>query len=98
VSECFGLHFKIDLGIDMGRIERNVTQPGADRVNVYAGTQEVHRCGVANRVGANLFGAQGRDLVACLEHVAFHEGMDAKPCDPFSPMLDCTLFFPKFSD
>tara|TARA_R110000868_G_scaffold333405_2_gene594232 strand:+ start:14631 stop:14756 length:126 start_codon:yes stop_codon:yes gene_type:complete len=34
--QSFGFHFKIDLGVDVRRIDADVAQPGTDCVDVYA--------------------------------------------------------------
>ena len=60
LSECLGLHFKIDLCIDMGGIERNMSQPSTDRIDVDTGAQQMYRGGVANGVWTDLLGRQGR--------------------------------------
>jgi hypothetical protein len=36
---CFSL--KINFGVDVGRVDRNVTQPGADGVDIDSGAKEV---------------------------------------------------------
>jgi hypothetical protein len=35
----FGLHFQIDLGIDVRGVERDVAEPCADRIDVNPGTE-----------------------------------------------------------
>ena len=34
--ERLGLHFKVDLSIDVGRVQGDVPKPGADRIDVDA--------------------------------------------------------------
>ena len=37
-AQCLGLHLEIDLRVDVGRVDRDVAKPGANRVDVDAGT------------------------------------------------------------
>ena len=46
----------------MGGIDRGMPEPGPDRVDIYTGTQEKDGCGMANRVRADAFALQRRDL------------------------------------
>ena len=39
----FGFHFEIHFGVNIGRRQRNVPEPGPNRIDVHAGTQEVGR-------------------------------------------------------
>ena len=41
--QSLSLHLQVDLGIDVGRVQRNMAEPGANRVNVHAGAEQV-RC------------------------------------------------------
>lgn len=38
MSQGFGLHFEINLGIHMGRVQRHVSQPPANGIDVDART------------------------------------------------------------
>ena len=41
-----GLHLDIDLGVDVGGIEAGMTEPGADRVEIDAGLEQMAGAGV----------------------------------------------------
>ena len=45
-----GLHLEIDLGIDVRGVEAGVAEPGADRIEIDAGLQEVTGACVTDRV------------------------------------------------
>ena len=40
---CLGFHLKIGFSVDVGGINRDVAQPGADGVDIYSGLQKM--CG-----------------------------------------------------
>ena len=54
----FRFHLEIDFRIDVGGGERDMSQPGANRVDVDAGPQEMRGRGVPNRVRADAFGGE----------------------------------------
>lgn len=60
VGEGLGFQFQIDLGIDVGRVERDVPQPGADRVDVHSSPEEVNCRGVTDRVCPHFLLGEGR--------------------------------------
>ncbi len=41
--QCLGLHLQVDLGVAIGGLKGDVPEPGADRIDVNAGTEEVYR-------------------------------------------------------
>lgn len=49
------LHFQINLGVDVRGVQRHMAEPGADHVDIDAGTQEVDGCRVTNRMGLTRF-------------------------------------------
>ncbi len=61
LAECdgVGLQRQVDLGIDVGRADRDVSEPGADSVDVHAGEDQVAAvvcritCGVIVRSGSS---------------------------------------------
>jgi hypothetical protein len=44
VTACqrLGLHLKIDFGVDVGRIQGDMTEPRPDRVDIDPGAQETY--------------------------------------------------------
>ena len=38
-GEGFGLHFEVDFSIDVGSVERDVSEPASDGVDIDAGTR-----------------------------------------------------------
>lgn len=40
MDQRFGLHFEIGFGVDVGGINRDVVQPGADGIDIYSDTQK----------------------------------------------------------
>jgi hypothetical protein len=51
--EGSGLHFQINLCVNQGCIQRNMTQPAAYGVDIYAGAQQMCGSGVPEGVRAN---------------------------------------------
>ena len=45
-----GLHPQIGLGMDVGRVEADISEPGADRIQIDAGLKEVVGAVVTDRV------------------------------------------------
>ena len=54
-GQSLGFHLQVDFCIDVGGVERNMPEPGPNRVDVHAGTEKVGGGRVANRVRANPF-------------------------------------------
>ena len=46
--QCLSLHVEIDFGIDVRRIQRDMTKPGPNRINIDPSPQKMDRRGVAN--------------------------------------------------
>ena len=44
--EGLSFHLQVNLGIDMGRVERHVPEPRADGIDIYPGTEEMYGCGM----------------------------------------------------
>ena len=53
LRQRLGLHFQIDFGVNIGRVERDMPEPGADGIDVHASAEQVRGRGMANRVRAN---------------------------------------------
>ena len=60
VSEHFGFPLEVNLCIDIGRIDGDVAEPGADGVDVDTGAQQVRGRRVSDRVRADWSAKQGR--------------------------------------
>ena len=73
-----GLHLEIHLGVAVGRLERRVAQPGADRVDVDTGAQEVDGHSMAQGVWADALAAQGGHGLGGLPCGAHDEPVDAE--------------------
>ena len=59
-------HLKIDFSVDIGGVDGNMSQPRADRIDVYSCTQKVRSRRVTNRVRTNSLFRQRRHLsLAC---------------------------------
>lgn len=56
VAKSQGLHFQVDLSVDMHGIQRNVSEPPPGGVDVNARSQQVAGSRMSNGVGANAFG------------------------------------------
>ena len=41
MCERFGLHFEIDLGVDVGGVHGDVAKPGTNRVDVHTATKQM---------------------------------------------------------
>jgi hypothetical protein len=76
--ECLGLHFQIDFRINVRGIERNVTQPGADGVNVHAGTEKMGRRCMTNSMRTDALCRKRRYPTHDSLNVSLHCRVDAK--------------------
>ena len=85
VVQRFGLHFKIDLCIDVGGIERHMAQPRANGVDIHAGPEEMNGRGMPYGVGAHAFLMKRRYFVGCLKCITFHEAVNAEARHCASP-------------
>ena len=47
LGQSFCLHLSVDLGVNVGRVERDVHKPGADGVDVHSGSRQVRGCGMS---------------------------------------------------
>ena len=73
-----GLHFKIDLCVDVGGIDGNMAQPGSDRIDVHAGTQKVRSGRVTDYMRTNPLLRQRRESLAGSLRVPFDQRMDSE--------------------
>jgi len=53
-ARALALHLQVDLGIDVGRVQRNMAEPGTNRVNVHAGAEQVRCLRMPDRVNEEL--------------------------------------------
>ena len=60
------LHLKVDLGVAVGRLERYVAEPCTNRIDVYAGAEEMHGCRMADGVRTDPLIPQRRDVPGSL--------------------------------
>ena len=79
--ECLGLHFQIDFRINVRGIERNVTQPGADGVNVHASTEKMGRRRVPNSMRTHALPGNRRCPVQDSLNVSFNHRVDSETRD-----------------
>jgi len=42
MRQGLGFHLQVNLGIDMRGLQRHVSQPRADRIDIHPGSQEMH--------------------------------------------------------
>ena len=54
-AKSFGFHFKISFSVDVGGVDRDVAEPGADGIHVDTCTKKMRRGRVANGVRADSF-------------------------------------------
>jgi len=45
--QCLSLHLEIDFGVDVSRIQRDMTKPRPDRVDIDPSAQQMYCSGVA---------------------------------------------------
>src|SRR5215471_17128666 len=64
--------------VDIRGIEREVTQPGSDRVEIEAGTKQVSSRRVANRMRTSSLGFKRRDAFRRSIPMTGHERMNPK--------------------
>lgn len=70
LSQRVGLHLEVDLGVNIGGVQRSVPKPPPDRVDVNAGTKQMAGCCMANGVRTDpLVGHRGRANL-CLARAA----------------------------
>ena len=68
---------EISLGVDVGGVERHVSEPSTDGIDVYARLKEMSSCGMANDVGTDPFSLQRRYRGTQLCDIAFDECVNA---------------------
>ena len=84
-GQHLGLRLQIHFGIHVGRVDRDVTQPCADRVDIHARAQEVRGGRVPDHVRADRFFGERRTRDRCCCHVPCDGRVDDKPRDGRSP-------------
>ncbi len=79
-SQRLGLHLKIDFGINVGGVDRNVSEPRTNGVDVDSCAQEMG-CGcVADCVRAGPFPGQRWNLLGAPPRMPFDQRMDSEAC------------------
>ena len=56
------LHFHIDFHIDVGRVDIGMSQPVANHIDIVTCPQQMHGGGMADGMGVDGFGRNGRAL------------------------------------
>ena len=79
LAQRLGLHLQVDLGVDVRRVQGDVTKPCSNRIDVDASAKEVYRRRVPNRVRANALALHRLDLFSRLRCAGGHDSMDAEP-------------------
>jgi hypothetical protein len=74
-GQRLGLHFHVDLRIDMGRIQRHMAKPGAYGVDVDTGAQKINGRCVPNGMGAYALRGQRRHRLARQIGILRHDAM-----------------------
>ena len=88
LAEGLGLHLEVDLGVDVRGVERDVPEPGADRVDVHPGAQKVYGRRVADDVRADALGADGWHALGGLSGVARDQSIDSEARDAFAAPVE----------
>jgi hypothetical protein len=78
LGQSFCLHLQVDLCINVGGVERDVSEPCTDSINVHPGPKQVCGRGMPNRVRAHSLRAQRGHGDLELIHVALDKCVDAK--------------------
>ncbi len=73
-----GPHLEIHLRVAVRGLQGHVAQPGTDGVDVDAGAEEMHRCGVPDGVRADAFALQRGDRRRSLLHGPGEQRVDAE--------------------
>jgi hypothetical protein len=84
VSESLGLHFQIDLCVNMSSVQGHVSEPATDRVDVNTCTEQVTGGRMTNRMRTDAFGFERRYRRARLPHRSSYQGVDTKPSQRLS--------------
>src|ERR1017187_4815122 len=85
-----GFHLQVDLCIDVGGVNRNMPEPGPNRVDVHAGTEKVGGGRVANGVGADPFSFQGGYFGLGPADISFDQRVDAETGDGKTAAIEKT--------
>ena len=88
LGQSLGLHLQIDFCIDVGGIDRNVSEPSPNRVDGHAGTEKMGSGRVANRVRADPLCRQRRHPNQGLANVPFDERVDAETGDGVTTAIE----------
>ena len=74
--ECLGLHLQVGLRVDVGGVERDMSEPRSYGVEVHAGSQEMCCGRVPDCVRAQPFVDQSRLCFTRLPCITFDEGVN----------------------
>src|ERR1035441_8471552 len=77
-SQSDGFHLQVDVGVDVGRIEGNMPEPGANGVYINAGAEQVRSSRMSHVMGANALFRERRHLDPELNGVPFDKGINPK--------------------
>ena len=86
--QCLCFHFKIDLRVAVGRLQRDMAEPSPDGINVDPSAEQMHGSGVPNGMGTDLFVPQrgGRPSRFCDR--TLDERVNAKTRDALTPDVE----------
>ena len=79
-GESLSFHGQVCLRINIGSVKRNVAQPCSDCVEVNASAKQVRGGCMADRMRANPFGFQRRDLCRRPFRMTRYKRVYSKPC------------------
>ena len=88
MRQGLGLHLQVHFGVDVGGIQRDVAQPGADRIDVHAGPEQVDGGGVPKGVCAHVLRLQRLHAAGGLARATLNERMDTETGQGFSPAIE----------
>ena len=69
VRESLCLHLQVDLGVNIGGVDRDMPKPIADRVHVDSRFQQMHSRSMSNRVRTDPFARKRRSRCTCFRHI-----------------------------
>ena len=76
--QCLRFHFKIDLSVSVGSLQRDMTKPSPDGVNVDPGAEQMNGAGVTNGMGTDLFVPQRRGRKRRFGDRALYQSMNSE--------------------
>jgi hypothetical protein len=92
LGQCVGFHLQVNFGVDIRSVQRDVSKPPSDGVEIDSSTQQV-ACGrMSNRMRTNAFAAHGRYPLFGLERVALDERVDSEASDRAATTIEKDQF------